>query len=138
MIWNIFKKKGSSDGAAPVPVVSADTQKEHTALVPQKVAPTQKVSRFSVCADAIFFRPMATEKALAAARHDVYTFQVRTNATKIDIKKAFANMYGVMPTGVRVMRMEGKRVRFGGRAGARANWKKAFITVPKGTTIDIS
>lgn len=137
--WNVFKKKRSPDAVAVAPAASVDTQKEYTALVPQKVmSPAKKAPRFSVSADAIFIHPLATEKALAAARHDAYAFQVRINATKVDIKKAFANLYGVMPTGVRVMRVAGKKVRFGGREGKRANWKKAIITVSKGTTIDIS
>lgn len=137
MAWNVFKKKGSSNDAAVTPAASADTQKEQPALAPRKVMP-KSAAKFSVSADAIFRHPLVTEKALAAARRDVYVFQVRTNATKIDIKKAFANLYGVMPTGVRIMRVAGKQVRFGGREGTRANWKKALITVPKGTTIDIS
>lgn len=138
MAWNVFKKKGSSDDAAVTPAASADTHKEQSALAPRKVMPAKNTAKFSVSADAIFRHPLVTEKALAAARRDVYVFQVRTNATKIDIKKAFANLYGVMPTGVRIMRVAGKQVRFGGREGTRANWKKALITVPKGTTIDIS
>ncbi|MBI4252930.1 50S ribosomal protein L23 [Candidatus Uhrbacteria bacterium] len=138
MAWNVFKKKGSTpDASSASAAVPVDTQKEQRPAV-QKVVPAKKVSRFSVSADAIFIHPLATEKALAAVRHDVYAFQVRTKATKIDIKKAFANLYGVMPTGVRTMRMDGKRVRFGRREGTRASWKKALITVPKGTTIDIS
>ncbi|MEK7122479.1 MAG: 50S ribosomal protein L23, partial [Patescibacteria group bacterium] len=88
-------------------------------------------------ADAIFVRPLVTEKSLGLARHDVYAFEVALRATKIEIKKAFANLYGIMPTGVRVARQQGKVVRFARREGRRRDSKKAFITVPKGTTIDI-
>lgn len=135
--WNIRKKKKDEGKAgdavravaSPVPVSAVNAP-------PRSSAP-RVPAKFPVSAQNIFIRPLSTEKSLQLARHDVYAFEVRPDATKITIKKAFANLYGTMPTGVRVANQQGKVVRFGRREGKRKDFKKAFIAVPKGTTIDI-
>ena len=132
MAWNVFKKKTDEKTAeTPQQVDVVPVEKTHAS---RSVA--KKPGTFSVSADTIFIRPLATEKALSLVRSDVYVFEVATRATKIAIKKAFANLYGVMPTGVRVVISRGKVVRFGRREGRRKDSKKAYISVPKGTTID--
>jgi large subunit ribosomal protein L23 len=42
-----------------------------------------------------------------------------------------------MPSDVRIMNVEGKRVRTGRNLGKRRDWKKAIVTLPKGKTIHI-
>lgn len=136
MAWNVFKKKTDEQNRALPEKVIAPLA---TATIPDvKPAPqAKKPGVFPVSADALFFRPLATEKSLQLARHDVYVFEVAPRATKIEIGKAFANLYGVMPMAVRVAHKSGKVVRFARREGRRRDSKKAYITVPKGTTIDL-
>jgi large subunit ribosomal protein L23 len=67
----------------------------------------------------------------------VYTFIIAQNATKIDVKNAVRMLYGVSVKSVRVLHVEGKDVRFGARAGRRNAWKKAMVTLPAGSTIDV-
>ncbi|GEM_PF-174767 len=138
MAWNVFKKSQSTDDTTP------SSQKEKTAVVAKKVAPAREEKtvqlpgkKFSVRESAILVRPIVTEKSLIASGKHVYMFEVALRATKISIKKAFFNLYGVMPTGARTITMAGKEVRFGQRKGRRKDWKKAYITVPKDKTIDI-
>lgn len=133
MLWNRFKKKDKEvrDAQKEVPLPAQQARDAHARPRPRARA------TFPESAQNIFVRPLSTEKSLFLARHDVYAFEVRRTATKITIKKAFANLYGTMPTGVRVAHQQGKAVRSGRREGRRKDWKKAFITVPKGTTIDI-
>lgn len=143
MAWNIFKKQKDAmaareearTAAVPVPLPGDDVSPRQS--VPPRQGLRGGAAKFPVSAQNIFIRPLVTEKSLMHARHDVYVFEVRPDATKITIKKAFANLYGTMPTGVRVAHQQGKVVRFGRREGKRKDWKKAFITVAKGTTIDI-
>lgn len=85
----------------------------------------------------ILVKPVVSEKAAMAESRGEYTFIVDTKANKIEIKKAIKQVYGVMPEKVRVINMEGKRVRFGRRFGRRSDWKKAVIFLPKGKTINI-
>jgi large subunit ribosomal protein L23 len=86
----------------------------------------------------IIVRPFVSEKAaMATGDSNVYTFVVTMNANKVSIKEAVHALYGVRPTTVRITRMHGKNVRFGGREGKRSDWKKAMVTLPKGTTINV-
>jgi len=78
-----------------------------------------------------------SEKAASVEASGTYTFRVTTQATKGDIAKAIRTHYGVMPVAVRVMNIEGKRVRFGKSLGKRNDWKKAVVTLPEGKHIDI-
>lgn len=139
MAWNVFKKNNASikDAEVSAPKKSATSGVVKDAPATGAVS-RKKMGTFPVAAYALLIRPLVTEKSLEAARHDVYAFQVKKDATKIEIQKAFSNLYGVMPLSVRTMNRQGKVVRFGRREGRRSDWKKALITVPKGTTIDIA
>lgn len=148
MAWNIFKKKNEKVASAPSVSVKESSQPVGSSAASKprqndantdkgETSPRRKGALFSVPADTLFIRPLATEKSLNKNRLGVYVFEVKKNATKIEIKKAFFNLYGVMPTGVRVMNRSGKAMLFGRRKGQRKDWKKTLITVPKGTTVDI-
>ena len=78
-----------------------------------------------------------SEKAAMHEATGTYTFKVHPRATKIAIKKAIQSIYHVSPVSVRVMHTQGKAVRFGRFLGKRKDWKKAIVTLPKGTTIAI-
>jgi len=82
-------------------------------------------------------RTHVTEKAMRGEGQGVYTFVVAAHATKIDIKRAVKETYGVSPKSVRVIWTEGKQSRLGRRRGRRSDSKKAIVTLPKGETISI-
>jgi large subunit ribosomal protein L23 len=104
--------------------------------VEKKPAPQTEKNGFSE-AHRILMRPVVSEKAATHEAHGTYTFEVDPKTTKIEVKKAVRQLYGVLPTKVRVLNMEGKRVRFGRQLGKRKDWKKAIVTLPKGKTINI-
>jgi large subunit ribosomal protein L23 len=81
--------------------------------------------------------PLLTEKATALAAQSVYAFRVPTSATRIAIAQAFKKQFGILPVSVNIVRMHGKPRRFGRTAFHRADWKKAYVTAPKGTNIDL-
>jgi large subunit ribosomal protein L23 len=85
----------------------------------------------------VILRPLVSEKASAAEILGKYTFLVSNNTNKTEIKKSVKQVYGVMPTEVRVMNFEGKRTRHGAYTGKRGDFKKAIITLPKGHSISI-
>lgn len=85
----------------------------------------------------ILVRPLVTEKAAIAESHNKYSFVVARSATKDEVKRAILEAYGVMPSMVRVINVDGRRVRFGAGYGRRSDYKKAIITLPKGKTISI-
>ena len=85
----------------------------------------------------VLIAPHVTEKtSLAMQNHNQYTFRVRRDATKVDIKKAVELMFEVKVAGVQVVNEPGKSRRFGQRAGRTQDWKKAYVSLAKGQSID--
>ena len=68
--------------------------------------------------------------------HNQYTFRVRREATKTDVKKAVELMFDVKVTGVQVVNESGKTRRFGKTIGRTQDWKKAYVSLVAGQTID--
>ena len=85
----------------------------------------------------VLIAPHVTEKtSLAMQNHNQYTFRVRRDATKSDIRKAVELMFDVKVAGVQVVNETGKRRRFGGTVGRTQDWKKAYVSLAAGQTID--
>ncbi|MDE2264198.1 MAG: 50S ribosomal protein L23 [Gammaproteobacteria bacterium] len=86
---------------------------------------------------AVLIAPHVTEKtSLAMQNHNQYTFRVRRDATKTDIKKAVELMFEVKVAGVQVVNEPGKTRRFGRHAGRTQDWKKAYVSLAAGQSID--
>ena len=76
----------------------------------------------------IIVKPIITEQSMEAADDKRYVFQVAIDATKIDIKRAVEEIFGVKVEKVNTIRMQGKEKRQGAfPAGRRASWKKAMV-----------
>jgi large subunit ribosomal protein L23 len=85
----------------------------------------------------VLIAPHVTEKtSLAMQNHNQYTFRVRRDATKTDIRKAVELMFDVKVAGVQVVNEPGKQRRFGRVAGRTQDWKKAYVSLTPGQTID--
>jgi large subunit ribosomal protein L23 len=85
----------------------------------------------------VLIAPHVTEKtSLAMQNHNQYTFRVRRDATKTDIKKAVELMFEVKVAGVQVVNEPGKARRFGRHAGRTQDWKKAYVSLAAGQSID--
>ena len=76
----------------------------------------------------VIVKPIITEQSMEAADDKRYVFQVAVDATKIDIKRAVEEIFGVKVDKVNTIRMQGKEKRQGAyTAGRRASWKKAMV-----------
>ena len=85
----------------------------------------------------VLIAPHVTEKSsLAMQNHNQYTFRVRRDATKIDVKKAVQLMFDVEVRAVQIVNEPGKTRRFGGRIGRTQDSKKAYVSLAQGQTID--
>jgi large subunit ribosomal protein L23 len=85
----------------------------------------------------VLIAPHVTEKtSLAMQNHNQYTFRVRREATKTDIRKAVELMFAVKVAGVQVVNEPGKQRRFGRIAGRTQDWKKAYVSLTPGQSID--
>ncbi len=76
----------------------------------------------------VIVKPIITEQSMEATEDKKYVFEVAIDATKIDIKRAVEEIFGVKVEKVNTIRMEGKMKRQGAYpAGRRASWKKAVV-----------
>lgn len=84
----------------------------------------------------ILRRPRITEKATNAAEHGAYVFDVATDASKPEIKAAVEEIFGVKVKAVNTLNQDGKKKRFKGKPGRRNDFKKAYVTLESGQTLD--
>ena len=85
----------------------------------------------------VLLAPHVTEKtSLALQDRNQYTFRVRRDATRTDVRRAVELMFEVKVEGVQVVNEPGKTRRFGGRAGRTQDWKKAYVRLAAGQSID--
>jgi len=85
----------------------------------------------------VLIAPHVTEKtSLAMQNNNQYTFRVKRNATKTDIKQAVELMFEVKVKGVQVVNEPGKTRRLGKLTGRTQDWKKAYVSLVQGQTID--
>ena len=85
----------------------------------------------------ILLKPIITEKtARLNADENTYVFHVGDTSNKIQIKSAVEDVFGVRVTNVRTARMPGKPKRFGRHWGRTAAWKKAFVTLAEGDSLN--
>ncbi len=83
-------------------------------------------------------RPLVTEKSTTFLGHErTYAFEVAVGATKLDVKRAVESFYGVAVETVRTMVVRGKVKRAGRHLGRRKNWKKAYVTLVEGDSINV-
>jgi large subunit ribosomal protein L23 len=87
----------------------------------------------------VLLAPHVSEKsALAAEKANQVVFRVRKDATKPDIKAAVELMFEVKVDSVQVLNAAGKHKRFAGRQGRRSDFKKAYVRLAAGQTIDFT
>lgn len=85
----------------------------------------------------IIKRPIVTEKSMGQTADRKYTFEVATDANKIQIKQAVEEIFKVDVESVRTMNMLGKFKRQGVHRGKRPDWKKAIVKLTeKSKTIE--
>lgn len=84
-------------------------------------------------------RPIITEKSLLLARDGWFTFRVITAATKKRIATDVASEFKVDVIDVRTTKVNGKSRRTGRKMiyVKKSNWKKAYVFLKKGQTIDL-
>jgi large subunit ribosomal protein L23 len=102
-----------------------------------EVAAKRSTKVLSELARAVALAPLMTEKTAHLSGSSVYAFRVAVDANRVAVGQAFREMYGVLPTRVNVIRVHGKEKRFGGTAFRQSDWKKVYIAVPTGTTLDL-
>ncbi len=87
----------------------------------------------------VLIRPVVSEKSYALMDENVYVFVVDPSATKIDVRKAVEETFGVRVTSVNTLNRKGKtkRNRKSNTLGHRPDTKRAIVTLAEGDSIDL-
>ena len=97
---------------------------------PKKVASQERLIN-------VLLAPHITEKtSLAMQDTNTYSFRVRRDSTKPDIKAAVELMFNVKVAGVNVVNETGKTRRLGKVQGRTQDIKKAYVRLAPGQVID--
>jgi large subunit ribosomal protein L23 len=81
--------------------------------------------------------PLVSEKTARLQESNQYVFEVASTATKADVKSAVESLFNVKVEGVNVLNVKGKTKAFRNRAGTRGDWRKAYVRLADGQSIDV-
>ncbi|MGE0114360.1 MAG: 50S ribosomal protein L23 [Steroidobacteraceae bacterium] len=85
----------------------------------------------------ILLAPHVSEKSARATQEgNQVVFRVRRDASKPEIKAAVEMLFDVKVSDVNVLNAIGKQKRFGQRLGWRSDFKKAYVRLAPGQTIE--
>ena len=80
--------------------------------------------------------PHLSEKAHLAAEKNQVVLKVRPDANKAEIRQAVELLFEVKVDDVTVVNVKGKAKRFGQTRGRRADWKKAYVRLAEGSSLE--
>jgi large subunit ribosomal protein L23 len=80
--------------------------------------------------------PHVSEKSHRVSELNQVVLKVRTDATKKEVAQAVELLFEVKVDGVQVVNVKGKTKRFQQSNGRRPNWKKAYVKLADGTSIE--
>ena len=86
---------------------------------------------------AVLRAPLVSEKTARIQENNQYVFEVALTATKGDVKSAVESLFNVTVESVNVMNVKGKNKTFRNRAGRRGDWRKAYVRLADGQSIDV-
>jgi large subunit ribosomal protein L23 len=87
----------------------------------------------------VLIAPHVSEKAARVSESgNQFVFRVRGDATRSHVKQAVELMFEVKVDAVQVLNQRGKSRRFGAIQGRRSGYKKAYVRLAAGQTIDLS
>ncbi len=86
----------------------------------------------------ILLRPLISEKTTMMKQNaNQVAFSVHPAANKIDVQRAVEDVFGVQVTAVNMVRYRPRvRTKFGRAAGKIRGYKKAYVTLASGASID--
>jgi large subunit ribosomal protein L23 len=87
----------------------------------------------------VLVKPRITEKAVAMSEKNVYTFVVRRDATKFDVRDAVKALYNVTPVRINIVNKTPRQFmsRAKGRRLTEKGMKKAYVYLKDGDSITL-
>ena len=84
----------------------------------------------------IIRNPLISEKSTFVSQFNYYVFKVSPKSNKSEIKQAVEKLFNVKVVNVNTLNQQGKVKKFRNKIGKRASFKKAFVKLAEGNTID--
>ena len=84
----------------------------------------------------IIRNPLVSEKSTFVSQFNYYVFKVSNKSTKSQIKQAVEKLFDVKVLSVNTLNQNGKIKKFRNISGKRPDFKKAFVKLAEGNTID--
>lgn len=120
-----------------MPTKNEEQLKENKTVAPKKEN-ISKNKPVYIKISKVLKRPMVTEKtALHEKDNNEYFFRVNLKTTKIEVKKAIKELYGVDVESVNTIIRKGKAIRFGKTTGSRSDEKIAIVKIKSGQSINV-
>ena len=108
-------------------------------MAKKEVKETKEVSvKSDAKSESLIISPRLTEKASNMSTLNVYTFNVKENATKISLAKEIERVYKVKPLKITVINHPRKAVFTRGKLGFKSGFKKASVFLKKGDKINLA
>ncbi|MBI1908459.1 50S ribosomal protein L23 [Candidatus Uhrbacteria bacterium] len=132
----IFKKSKKTEDAAVEPAEKPVKKAKATKAEAPK-ADARAPRTVSTLALRTIIAPLATEKTARLAGSNVYAFLVAKGANRVAVKQAIRELYKVTPVKVNIVNVRGTAKRFGRFTGRTQDTRKAYVTLPTGSHIDV-
>mgnify|MGYP001178929490 CR=1 FL=1 len=84
----------------------------------------------------IIRNPLISEKSTFVSQYNYYVFKVSKDSKKPQIKSAIEKLFNVKVLSVNTLNQNGKIKKFRNIKGKRPDFKKAFVKLAEGNTID--
>ena len=82
-------------------------------------------------------RPLITEKGTRLKEEgNQLVFEVDKRANKVEIRQAVESIFNVKVLSVQTLNFQGKKKRMGRQVGKRSDWKKAYVTLAPGQSVE--
>jgi large subunit ribosomal protein L23 len=81
-------------------------------------------------------KPLVTEKTTKMMEENKYCFLVDPKANKTQIRQAVEQIFNVKVKAVNTLNLLGKVKKMGRHEGRRPSWKRAIVTLEKGSRIE--
>ena len=100
---------------------------------------TKNLSKATVHDFDTIIEPVLTEKTMKLMQEEnKVTVKVSNTANKVEVKKAFENVFGVKVIGVNIVNVRSTSTTRGGRyKGTIPGFKKAVVTIAEGEALDL-
>jgi large subunit ribosomal protein L23 len=86
----------------------------------------------------VLIQALVSEKATdLQEKQNCYVFRVSQTSNKLEIKKAVEKAFDVKVASVTTINVKGKTKKLGRFVGKRSGWKKAFVSLKEGDTIEL-